>query len=135
VIATVTVLIAALAVVGLAGAQSSKTLAGPPIKVMAMEAYTIPSSGLVDPHFPAALARAKAINAAGGIKGRPVTVIRCDTKSDPNQAAACARKAVSEKVVAVIGPNTINATAAFPILAKPVSHRSAASRLTRCRRR
>lgn len=114
----VAALIGALVMVGLAGAQGSKAPAGPPIKVMAMEAYTIPASGLVDPHFPAAEARAKALNAAGGIKGRPVVVIRCDTKSDPNQAAACARKAVSEKVVAVIGPNTINATPAFPILAR-----------------
>lgn len=112
------VLIAALALSGSAGAEVAKTPRGAPIKVMAMEAYTIPASGLVDPHFPAAVARAKAINAAGGIKGRPVTVIRCDTQSDPNRAAACARQAVSEKVIAVIGPNTINATPAFPILAR-----------------
>jgi ABC-type branched-subunit amino acid transport system substrate-binding protein len=110
------VLVAALAAAGIAGARTAKKPG--PIKVMAMEAFTIPASGLVDPHFQAAVARADAINAAGGIDGRRITVLRCDTKSDPNQAAACARKAVAEKVVAVIGADTINATPAFPILAK-----------------
>src|ERR1700709_1011762 len=44
------------------------------------------------------------INAAGGINGHPITIEVCDTNRDANQAATCARKAVSDTaVIAVVG--------------------------------
>jgi ABC-type branched-subunit amino acid transport system substrate-binding protein len=56
------------------------------------------------PEIPAsAKAAAKAINDAGGVNGHPITIITCDDKLTPAGAAACARKAISEKVTAVVG--------------------------------
>ncbi|MBS1878140.1 MAG: ABC transporter substrate-binding protein [Actinobacteria bacterium] len=106
------------AAAGSATEAAASKPAGEPIKLMAMEAYTEPASGLEDPHFDAGQARVEAVNAAGGIDGRPLELIKCDTKSDPNLAAACARQAVEEEVVAVVGPAVFNATSAYPILEK-----------------
>ena len=56
------------------------------------------------------------INDKGGIKGRPLEVIICDDKGDPNEGANCARQAVEEKVVAVVGSFTFDASRIIPIL-------------------
>lgn len=47
------------------------------------------------------------INAQGGIKGRPLELLVCDDKADAGLAAACARTAVEEKVVANVGGFTL----------------------------
>ncbi len=45
------------------------------------------------------------INAAGGINGKPIELIRYDTGSDPKQAAVAARTlAQDDKVLAIVGP-------------------------------
>jgi ABC-type branched-subunit amino acid transport system substrate-binding protein len=49
-----------------------------------------------------AMAAARAINAAGGLKGHKVVIDSCNTKVDPNQEVACARKAVSEGAIAAV---------------------------------
>lgn len=72
------------------------------IKVMVIEAMTGPAG--VDTTSPkGAQAAASAINAAGGIGGRKIDVLSCDSASDPNQAAVCAREAVSDHAMAVVG--------------------------------
>lgn len=43
------------------------------------------------------------VNANGGIKGRKLRVITCNEKNTANGAADCARKAITEKAVAVVG--------------------------------
>lgn len=43
------------------------------------------------------------VNDCGGIAGRPLKVTFCDGKTDPNEDAACARKAVSDGAVALVG--------------------------------
>ncbi|MFD0270013.1 ABC transporter substrate-binding protein [Streptomyces sp. NPDC127106] len=43
------------------------------------------------------------VNAAGGINGRKLRVITCNEKNTPSGAADCARKAIVEKAVAVVG--------------------------------
>lgn len=48
-------------------------------------------------------AAARGINAAGGIQGHPVKILTCNTAFDPNQEAACARKAISAHVTAEVG--------------------------------
>lgn len=58
----------------------------------------------------------KAVNDAGGIDGRQVEASFCNDKFDPNEASSCARKAVSEGVVAVVGGVTPNAGSILPIL-------------------
>ena len=65
-----------------------------------------------------AIAAANAINASGGIKGRPVEIITCDTKNDPNVAAECGRKAVSEGIVAMVGNLTLYGSQFMPLMAK-----------------
>lgn len=61
-------------------------------------------------------AAAKAINDSGGIDGRKIDLIFCNSQSDPNQALACARKAVSEKVAAVVGHTDTFSTQTLPVL-------------------
>ncbi|RSS49041.1 hypothetical protein EF912_24365 [Streptomyces sp. WAC07061] len=43
------------------------------------------------------------VNANGGIKGRKLRVITCNEKNTATGAADCARKAITEKAVAVVG--------------------------------
>lgn len=50
-----------------------------------------------------ARAAAQVINKSGGVNGRKVEIIPCDTKGDPNAGIKCARRAISEKVTAVVG--------------------------------
>ncbi|HEU0101173.1 MAG TPA: ABC transporter substrate-binding protein [Mycobacteriales bacterium] len=77
-----------------------------PIRVMATGALT-PSSSFGGISFPYGVtgvkAAAEAINAKGGIKGRKIQVDTCDTKGDPNVSAQCAREALSNKDIAVLG--------------------------------
>ncbi|MEV0222952.1 ABC transporter substrate-binding protein [Streptomyces sp. NPDC050704] len=56
------------------------------------------------PGMPAmALAYARWINANGGIDGRKLKVLTCNDHNDTVAAARCARRAVDENVVAVVG--------------------------------
>jgi ABC-type branched-subunit amino acid transport system substrate-binding protein len=63
-----------------------------------------------------AKAAARAINAAGGLKGRPIEIVTCDTHNNPNDAAACARTLVSDGVVALVGSATEYGANALPLL-------------------
>jgi ABC-type branched-subunit amino acid transport system substrate-binding protein len=58
------------------------------------------------------------INAKGGIKGHPVDVKFCDLKGTPTDATACARKAVADKAVAVVGSFSFTGDAIVPTLEK-----------------
>ena len=58
------------------------------------------------------------VNAHGGIAGRPLEANFCDAKGTPTDAAACARKAVQDKAVAVVGNFTFTGDAIVPILDK-----------------
>jgi ABC-type branched-subunit amino acid transport system substrate-binding protein len=100
---------------GLAAATAAKP-SGPPLKLMVVYEGRGASAS---PDVPeGAIAAAKAINAGGGIKGRPVQIIRCDTQNDPNVATQCGRKAVAEGVVAMVGNLTIYANRFMPLLAR-----------------
>src|SRR3954466_5422545 len=55
-----------------------------------------------------------AINKRGGIKGRQIQLSTCPDKQDQNTAAACARRAVSENPVAVVGTSSRFASSYFP---------------------
>jgi hypothetical protein len=56
------------------------------------------------------------INDNGGVAGRPLEVVVCDNKGDPNEGANCARQAVEEQVVAVVGSFTFDASRIIPVL-------------------
>jgi ABC-type branched-subunit amino acid transport system substrate-binding protein len=100
-------------------AKDGDAPSGKPIKIMTISEILIPDSGIGYPEIPAAAeARVKHINSHGGIGGRPVELISCNTRHDPNGASACARKAVAENVVAVVGAVTNHEAQVFPILEK-----------------
>jgi ABC-type branched-subunit amino acid transport system substrate-binding protein len=95
--------------------SGSSAAKGDPIKVMTeapIDTNYTPYPNIRD----AAKYYAQWINEKGGINGRPLEVIFCDDKNDPNEAGNCARKAVSEKVVANVGSFTIDVSRGIPIL-------------------
>ncbi|MFF8290956.1 ABC transporter substrate-binding protein [Streptomyces sp. NPDC016309] len=61
-------------------------------------------------------AYARWINSRGGIGGRELRVLTCNEGNDPAAAAACARRAVREGVVAVVGSYSQNGRAFMPPL-------------------
>ena len=75
---------------------------GPPIKLMSILDLS-GGTGTVPQNADGASTRVAAVNAAGGLNGRPLVLDLCDTRSDPNGAADCAHKAVSEGDVALVG--------------------------------
>lgn len=81
---------------------------GTPIKFGVITSLTGPSVHFTEVPV-GAQAAADAINAAGGVKdpaggaAHPVEIVVCDDGFDPNTAAACGRKMVSEKVLAMVG--------------------------------
>jgi ABC-type branched-subunit amino acid transport system substrate-binding protein len=88
---------------------------GTPIKVMTVA--PVNTNLPPYPNIPAAAEiYAKYINDKGGINGHPLQVITCDDRGDPNEGANCARKAVQEKVVAVVGSFVFDASRIIPVL-------------------
>lgn len=85
-----------------------------PIRLMSMTPQT---GDLTYPEvLPAARAAAGAINADGGVKGHRIEIVDCDTHGTAAGAQDCARRAVSEKVSAVVGAVGPGAEAYLPIL-------------------
>lgn len=58
------------------------------------------------------------INAKGGINGRPLEVTVCDEKFDPAVATECARQAVDEGMVSIVGSFTYFAESIVPVIAE-----------------
>ena len=71
-------------------------------------------------NYPAIAEAAKAygsyINDKGGINGHKVEIIICDEGGDPTKATDCARQAIQEKVVAVVGSFGYTGDATIPLL-------------------
>jgi ABC-type branched-subunit amino acid transport system substrate-binding protein len=91
--------------------------AGGTIKLRAIAAV---GSGLTNyPDVEAgAKAAAKALNDAGGVKGKKIELSFCNTRGTANGATTCARGAVKDKVAAVVGKVDIFSTQSTPVLAK-----------------
>jgi ABC-type branched-subunit amino acid transport system substrate-binding protein len=58
------------------------------------------------------------INARGGIGGRPLEVTVCDEQFDPAVATTCARQAVEEDMVSIVGSFTFFAESIVPVIAE-----------------
>jgi ABC-type branched-subunit amino acid transport system substrate-binding protein len=98
-------------------APATKAPTGTPIKAMTIT--SLDSQGPVYPNIAiTAQAYEKWINAHGGIGGRPLSVEVCDEHGKPTDAAACARKAVADKVTAVVGSFSFLGTNIMPALTK-----------------
>ncbi|GAA1518557.1 ABC transporter substrate-binding protein [Nocardioides humi] len=86
-----------------------------PVKIMSIASFE--SSTYSIPQLKTAIqASVDAVNEDGGIDGRDLEVLFCNDKFDPNEATACAQRAVSEKVVAVVGGMTPHTAAIAPVL-------------------
>lgn len=85
---------------------------------MTITTLTPTPSGQVFPEIPAgAQAAAAAVNKTCEL-GRPVQIVSCDEHYNPNGAAACARRAVSEDVLATAMMYTAFGDAMVPVLGK-----------------
>ena len=88
---------------------------GTPIKVMTIMPVNSPT-----PPYPniqkAAEIYGQWINDHGGINGHVLQVETCDGRGDPNEDANCARKAVANGDVAVVGSFSFDFSQAVPIL-------------------
>ncbi|GAA3516313.1 ABC transporter substrate-binding protein [Aeromicrobium panaciterrae] len=86
-----------------------------PIKIMQIGTFESPALSLTDAK--AGLeSHVKAINAAGGIDGRKLEVEFCNDAFNANTGAACARKAATDGVVAIVGAASSQAPAEMPLL-------------------
>ncbi|WP_069769503.1 ABC transporter substrate-binding protein [Streptomyces sp. LUP30] len=75
------------------------------------------TSATNEPGMPAfARAYARWANAAGGLNGRKLKVLTCNEHNDTVAAAKCARQAVKEHAVAVVGSYSQHSDAFFPHL-------------------
>ncbi len=96
--------------------STAPTPSGQPI-VIGIISDTTQAGGGGLPEVPvAASARVQHINAHGGINGRPVRLVSCDTKQDPNAARMCARTVVDSGAVAVVGVTSTADASVLPIL-------------------
>lgn len=90
---------------------------GTPIKLLMIAQITDPVEGQPVPEVASgANAAIDAINAAGGIGGRPLQLTVCDDADNETKAAACAREAGSIGAVATVGDTTQWGAAVDPIL-------------------
>ena len=90
---------------------------GDPIKVMTVT--TLNAAGPTYENIAnTANAYADYINARGGIAGHPLEVTVCDEQFDPAVAATCARQAVEEGMVSIVGSFTFFAESIVPVIAE-----------------
>jgi ABC-type branched-subunit amino acid transport system substrate-binding protein len=105
--------LAAVALVAVGGA-SAGSRAATPVKLMVIA--QVNSTGNYPDTQPGAEAAAAAINKAGGIKGRQIQIVFCNPDNNPNNSVSCARQAVEENVVAVVGHTDCCNPQSIPIL-------------------
>ncbi len=91
-------------------------LSGEPIRLMVIFEGTGVSAIPTTPD--GAIAAADAVNRDGGIDGRPVEVVECDTGNDPNTAAECGRRIVDEGFLAAVGSLSLQTSEYLPQLAQ-----------------
>jgi branched-chain amino acid transport system substrate-binding protein len=99
-----------------AGSESpSPTFTKPPITVGFLDASggPVPQPGTAT-GVKAALAYVN--GELGGIDGRPLEVVSCDTDTTPEKAQSCANTFVEKKVVAVLDGYNLSASATLPTL-------------------
>ena len=104
---------------GSTGSQSAGSQSKSPVTVGIFATTSADTANaFVQPWSPQGLqAAAKVLNAQGGIDGHHVNVSVCNNGGDPNKDATCARQAVSQHWLAVVGVfDTYGTNATLPIL-------------------
>ena len=90
---------------------------GDPIKVMTVTTLNAAGPTYENIAITAEL-YADYINAKGGINGHPLEVTVCDEKFDPAVATGCARQAVDEGMVSIVGSFTYFAESIVPVISE-----------------
>ncbi len=93
---------------------------GEPLRIGWLAALTGPSAGPTVGFNRGVTLAVEELNAAGGVRGRPVELVTRDTQGDPAKAVAATKDLISRaKVHAIWGPtNSGEALAAMPIMAQ-----------------
>lgn len=99
------------------GDDAAEEPTGEPIKLMSVTTLNANGPTYENIAITAELA-GDYINSNGGINGRPVEISVCDEQFDAAVAATCAREAVEEGVVSVVGSFTYFAEAIVPVIAE-----------------
>ena len=98
-------------------AAAGDTPTGAPIKLM-----TVTTLNAAGPTYENIANTAKAyekyINSRGGVAGHPLEVTVCDEQFDPAVATTCARQAVEEGMVSIVGSFTYFAESIVPVIAE-----------------
>jgi branched-chain amino acid transport system substrate-binding protein len=106
--------LAAISIVALAAASGGANAQQEPIKIGAVLSLTGAAAGLGVPERNGALAAEKAINAKGGIKGRPIKLIIEDDTTNPDTAVTKVNGLIyNEKVLALLGATNLGPTVAI----------------------
>ena len=102
---------------GEASEETAEAPTGEPLKVM-----TVTTLNAAGPTYQNIANTAEVyeeyINARGGIAGRPLEVTVCDEQFDPAVATTCARQAVDEGMVSIVGSFTFFAESIVPVIAE-----------------
>jgi len=97
--------------------SASEAPSGDPIRVMTVT--TLNAAGPTYQNIAnTAEVYAEYINARGGVAGRPLEVTVCDEQFDAAVATTCAREAVEEDMVAIVGSFTFFAESIVPVVAE-----------------
>jgi ABC-type branched-subunit amino acid transport system substrate-binding protein len=91
-----------------AKSTQSTNVKGAPIKVMTIGTAGPEEGGSTPAMAQVAIAYGGFINHHGGINGRPLQVTFCDDHDNPSGAEQCARQAVSNRDIAVVGWGSIS---------------------------
>lgn len=94
-----------------------ETPSGEPIKVMTVTTLNAAGPTYENIAITAEL-YADYINARGGINGHPLEVTVCDEKFDPAVATKCARQAIDEGMVSIVGSFTFFAESIVPVISE-----------------
>lgn len=95
--------------------EGSAAGGGDAIKVMTIGPVEAPQFSVPSIEV-GARAAVDAINADGGIDGRRLELIVCNDENDPNAAVGCARRAVAERVAAIVGGYTMFEPQVVPVV-------------------
>lgn len=96
---------------GSTGGGGGSEPSGEPVKLGMIAEKTT-----VAPNIAAVESAISAVNKEGGVEGRPLQLVLCDPKADPNVTTSCGRKMVEEEVVAIVGGGSVNGNVLVPIL-------------------
>lgn len=111
-------IVASLVLSGCGGsAGTASSASADPIKTMTVAAINSQTGSWPNNRTAAEVAVDK-INADGGVGGRKIELIFCDSQGTPAGLAKCAQQAVQEKVTAVVGGFLLSSSAMISVLEK-----------------